>query len=99
MITNELIVSIEYKLIEERMIVMVDGINMVFSKEKMIERVKNLGMMHMVGDVELKMMDNLDGCPVSSSSWNRRVNNEPVYSCFGKDGKYYDVNENDCVVV
>lgn len=79
------------------MIVMVDGINMVFSKEKMIERVKNLGMMHMVGDVELKMMDNLDGCPVSSSSWNRTVNDAPVYSCLGKDGKYYDVNENDCV--
>ena len=58
---------------------MVDGINMVFSKEKMIERINKLGMSHMVGEVELKMMDNLDGQPVSSSSWNRRVNYDPVY--------------------
>lgn len=70
---------------------------MVFKKELMLKRVEKAGMLHLVGETELAIMDNLDGQPVTTASWNRQVYDEPVYSCKGKDGKYYDVHEDDCV--
>ena len=76
---------------------MVNGVKMVFKKELMLKHIESLGMMNLVGEKELTIMDNLDDQEVSPSSWNRQVNDAPVYSCLGKDGKYYDVNEADCV--
>lgn len=76
---------------------MVNGVKMVFKKELMLKRIEEAGMMDMVAETELAMMDNLDGQEVSPASWDRQVNDAPVYSCLGKDGKYYDVNEADCV--
>lgn len=76
---------------------MVNGVKMVFKKELMLKRVEAEGMMNMVGPVELAIMDNLDGQEVSTSSWARRVTDAPVYACKGKDGKFYDVYEGDCV--
>lgn len=70
---------------------------MVFKKELMLKRVEEAGMLHLVGETELAIMDNLDGQPVTASCWNRQVYDQPVYACLGKDGKYYDVNEADCV--
>ena len=70
---------------------------MKFSKEKMIERVTAIGKADMIDETVVKIMDNLDGQEVSTSCWNRQVNGKPVYSCVGKDGKTYDVNENDCI--
>lgn len=70
---------------------------MVFKKELMLKRVEEAGMLHLVGETELAIMDNLDGQPVTTANWSRQVSGEPVYSCLGKDGKYYDVNEADCV--
>lgn len=76
---------------------MVDGIEMVFSKEKMIARLKEEGRFEGLSNEVFSIMDNLDGQPVGTNSWNRRVKGEPVYTCMGKDGKSYDVNEEDCV--
>ncbi len=75
---------------------MVNGVKMVFRKELMLKRVEAAGMMDLVGEKELAIMDNLDGQEVTTASWNRQVYDEPVYACKGKDGKFYDVNEADC---
>ena len=78
---------------------MVGGIEMVFSKDKMIERLKREGRLDESLPLEVfNIMDNLDGQQVGTNSWNRRVYGEPVFSCEGKDGKCYDVNEEDCIV-
>lgn len=76
---------------------MVDGIEMIFSKERMIKRLKLEGRFKDLPDEILSIMDNLDGQPVGTNSWNRQVMSAPVYTCKGKDGKSYDVNEEDCV--
>lgn len=76
---------------------MVNGSKMVFSKEKMIERLKSEGKEKQITPEIIAIMDNLDGQPVGTNSWNRQVNDEPVYSCEGKDGKFYDVFEGDCI--
>lgn len=77
---------------------MVDGIEMVFSKEKMIARLKEEGRFGDLPNEVFSIMDNLDGQPVGTNSWNRQVMGAPVYTCEDKDGKSYDVNEEDCVV-
>lgn len=69
---------------------------MVFKKELMMKRIEKQGLLHLVGETEIAIMDNLDGQEVTAASWNRVVNDQPVYSCKGKDGKIYDVNEADC---
>lgn len=51
----------------------------------------------MIDEVVMSIMDNLDGQPVGTNSWQRQVYGKNVYSCIGKDGKCYDVNANDCV--
>lgn len=76
---------------------MVDGIEMVFSKQKMIDRLTKEGREGDITSEILAIMDNFDGQPVGSNSWNRQVMSEPVYTCTGKDGKNTDVNEEDCV--
>lgn len=76
---------------------MVNGIEMVFSKQKMIDRLTAEGRAQDIDDEALAIMDNLDGQPVGTNSWHRQVRNMPVYACRGKDGKVFDVNENDCV--
>ena len=76
---------------------MVNGTKIVFSKTKMMERIKEQGMENMVDDNVLRMMDNLDGQEVTASCWERVVKGEPVYWCVGKDGQGSYVNENDCI--
>lgn len=76
---------------------MVNGVEMVFSKQKMIDRLTAEGRASDIDGEALTIMDNLDGQPVSTASWSREVRGEPVYSCFSKDGRHYDVNENDCM--
>lgn len=73
---------------------MVDGVKMVFRKDKMLRRLEANGMMF--GNLEIAYMDNLDGCEVSSSCWDRRVRGLPVYSCTGRDGTTMSVYEGDC---
>jgi len=75
----------------------INGIEMIFSKDKMIERLTCEGNAGAITDEIISIMDNLDGQPVSTSSWNRQVNDAFVYACQGKDGKSYDVNESDCI--
>ena len=70
---------------------------MKFSKQKMLERIEAQGMMNMVGEKELAVMDNLDGMECDASCWRRVVYHEPVYWCIGKDGNGEYVNENDCI--
>lgn len=76
---------------------MVDGVRLVFKKELMMRRLEENGLLSMVGEEEARIMDELDGQEVSSACWNRAVNGDPVYSCRGRDGKVYDVFEDDCV--
>lgn len=76
---------------------MVNGIKMIFKKDLMMKRIEAQGMMHLVGEQEIAIMDNLDGQEVTSACWNRQIHDYPVYSCTGKDGKVYDVHEADCV--
>lgn len=70
---------------------------MVFSKSKMIARLENNGMSDAITPGIIDIMDNLDGQVASTASWNRQVNGAPVFSCKGKDGKFYEVNETDCI--
>jgi len=70
---------------------------MIFSKAKMIARVTAEGRAYMINEDVERLMDLCDGQPVSPACWNRVVNDYPVYSCLGKDGKYHDVNEHDCI--
>lgn len=76
---------------------MVDGVHMVFSKKKMIDRLTSEGRGDNIPKEAIAIMDNLDGQEVGTIYWNRQVYGHPVYTCKGKDGKDYDVNENDCV--
>lgn len=69
---------------------------MKFSKQKMIERVTREGRADMIDAESLAIMDNLDGQEAHTNSWRRQVYGEPVLVCTGKDGKVYNVNENDC---
>jgi hypothetical protein len=75
---------------------MVDGVTLRFKKSKMLERIKAEGREDLIDETVLKIMDNLDGQEVSSANWNRQVYGEDVYSCYGKDGKVYDVAACDC---
>lgn len=71
---------------------------MVFSKQKMLERVRKANMMDLVTDTELAIMDDLDGQEVTASCWERVVKGQPVYWCVGKSGAGQYVNEKDCVI-
>ena len=68
-----------------------------FSKEKMIKRVTKDGKADLITPEMLAIMDNLDGCPVSTQCWRRTVYNEPVYWVVGKDGTGTYVNEKDVI--
>lgn len=69
---------------------------MKFSKAKMIARVVAEGRADMIDDEVIKIMDNLDGLEAHTNSWRRQVYGEPLLVVKGRDGKTYDVNENDC---
>lgn len=68
-----------------------------FSKQKMLDRIKEEGRLNMVDAEAEKMMDNLDGCEATTSCWRRVVHQEPVMWVVGKDGNGAYVNENDCI--
>lgn len=76
---------------------MVNGVKMVFKKNLMLMRLAKEGRMQYVDDDIRALMDNLDGQEVSTSSWARTITGAPVYACEGKDGKFYEVYEGDCV--
>ena len=69
---------------------------MRFYKSMMLERIGKEGRSGLVGEKELAVMDNLDGCEASASCWERQVNGKPVYWVVGKDGNGFYVNEADC---
>ena len=56
---------------------MVGGIEMVFSKEKMIARLKKEGRFEGLPNEVFDIMNNLDNQPVGTNSWNRQVMGEP----------------------
>lgn len=75
----------------------INGIEMVFSKKKMLEIVEALGDESNLTEETLAIMDNLDGQEVTSASWSRQVKDQPVFSCKGKDGSIMDVPEDCCI--
>ena len=68
-----------------------------FSKQKMLDRIKQEGRMDLVDDTVKEMMDNLDGMEANPSCWQRVVHQEPVMWVVGRDGNGAYVNENDCI--
>ena len=68
-----------------------------FSKEKMIKRVTEEGKADMLTPEIMALMDNIDGCEVSTSCWLRTVYQEPVYWVVGKDGTGLYINEKDVI--
>lgn len=70
---------------------------MVFSKEKMIERLKKSGRGAEITADIVAIMDDLDGQEATSSCWDRWVKGEPVLWVIGKSGEGQYVNENDCI--
>lgn len=76
---------------------MINGIEMVFSKDKMVERLKHENRIDKIPKEILDIMDDLDGQSVGANSWNRMLFGEPVYTCTGKSGMHRDVNEKDCI--
>jgi hypothetical protein len=71
--------------------------SMIFSKKRMVARLKAEGHGDEIGDEANKVMDNLDGQPASTMNWQRMVHGEPLLWCTGKDGKGFYVNEADCI--
>ena len=69
---------------------------LVFSKQKMIDRITSEGRTDMITDEVVSIMDNLDGQEAVSNCWNRQVYGDPVLWVVGKDGKGNYVNEDDC---
>ena len=70
---------------------------MRFSKERMVKRVTDAGMGHMLDKKALAKMDDLDGCEASASCWERVVNGKPLLWVVGKSGEGSYVNEADCI--
>ena len=70
---------------------------MRFSKERMVKRVTDAGMGHMLDEKTLAKMDDLDGCEASPSCWERVVNGKPLLWVVGKSGEGSYVNEADCI--
>lgn len=70
---------------------------MVFSKQKMIDRLTREGRADQITDAILAIMDNLDGQKASENCWERRVKDEPVLYVVGKNGEGEIVNEEDCI--
>lgn len=69
---------------------------MIFSKQKMIDRITKEGRTDMLDEKALAIMDNLDGCEGNAQNWQHVVNDEPVLWVIGKDGKGEYVNIADC---
>ena len=68
-----------------------------FSKQRMIDRLKNEGLEDQITPEIIAIMDNLDGRNASASCWRRRVYDEPLLYVVGKDGIGEYVNEADCI--
>ena len=69
---------------------------MRFSKQRMIDRVKQAGLGDRLTEDIIKTMDNLDGQEATAGCWLRQVHGEPVLWVVGKDGIGEYVNEEDC---
>lgn len=69
---------------------------MRFKKQKMIDRLTNEGLADQITPEIVAIMDNLDGQEVSENCWSRKVLDQQVYWCIGKDGTGFEVNEQDC---
>ena len=69
---------------------------MKFSKQKMIDRLKEEGRYNLITEDVRTTMDDLDGQVAKSNCWERIVNDEPVLWVIGKSGQGRYVNEVDC---
>ena len=69
---------------------------MKFYKSMMMDRLKAEGRIHEIDAIAENIMNDLDQCDVTTSCWERAVNNRHVYWCVGKSGVGYLVAEVDC---
>ena len=68
----------------------------IFSKQKMLDRLKEEGREHLVDDEAMKIMDMLDGKEAHKNDFKALVYGELEY--FVKVGEdSYPVNPNDCI--
>lgn len=68
----------------------------VFSKQKMLDRLKEEGRLNLVDEESLQIMDMLDGQEAHKNDFKALVYDG--LECFVRhEGKNYPVNPNDCI--
>lgn len=69
---------------------------MVFKKAKMLARIEKAGLLGMVDDEAISIMDKLDGREVKKNDFKALVYDQEEYYVTAEDGTNYPVNINDC---
>ena len=69
---------------------------MVFSKQKMMERLEKEGRAHLVDEESAEIMDMLDGKEARKNDFKALVHGELEYYVH-VNGENYAVNPNDCI--
>lgn len=76
----------------------IDYRDMVFSKEKMLERLKREGRTDMITAKSMEIMDQIDGLPVEKNHFKALVYDELEFIVMNPVDKLWTpVNINDCV--
>ena len=69
---------------------------MVFKKAKMLARVEKEGLLHLVDDEAITIMDKLDGREAKKNDFKALVYDQEEYYVTTEDGENYPVNKLDC---
>lgn len=74
--------------------------NLVFSKKRMVDRLRSLGLSDSIDDSITKVMDTIDGLPVHTGpNWQNTVYGHDVYMCKSNDGTNIPVSRDDCITL
>ena len=72
--------------------------DLVFSKDKMMERLEREGKLELVDDKSRELMDLIDGLPAEKNRFKALVYDEIEYMVkHPKSNKWVPVNYNDCI--
>ena len=69
---------------------------MVFRKDKMLARLKEEGMLHLVDNEALSIMNKLDGREAKKNDFKALVYDQEEYYVTTAEGENYPVNKHDC---
>ena len=67
-----------------------------FRKERMLARIKEEGLMDMVDEQTMQILNAIDGCEMLPNLWRQTIYGEDAYYVQTDDGKQYPVNPSDC---